>query len=63
LKLAREGSTVTAYWSSTGTSWTLINSQTVSMSTNAWVGLTVCSKDNILLNTATFDNVTVTPTP
>jgi len=63
LKLAREGSTVTAYWSSTGTSWTLINSQTVSMSTNAWIGLTVCSKDNILLNTATFDNVTVTPTP
>jgi hypothetical protein len=41
----------------------LILGQTVSMSTNAWIGLTVCSKDNILLNTATFDNVTVTPTP
>ena len=63
LKLARSGSSVTAYWSSNGTSWNLINSQTISMSNNAFIGLAVGSKDNILLNTATFDNVTVTPTP
>jgi len=63
LKLARSGSSVTAYWSSNGTSWNLINSQTISMSTNAFIGLAAGSKDNILLNTATFDNVTVTPTP
>lgn len=63
LKLAREGNTVTAYWSSNGSTWNMISSQTVSMSTNAWIGLAVGSKDNILLNTATFDNVTVTPTP
>lgn len=63
LKLAREGSTVTAYWSTSGSSWNLIASGTVSMSTNAWIGLAVGSKDNILLNTATFDNVTITPAP
>jgi hypothetical protein len=64
LKLARENNAVTAYWSSNGTnSWNLILSETVTISTNAWIGLAVGSKDNILLNTATFDNVTVTPTP
>jgi parallel beta-helix repeat protein len=64
LKLVRNGSTVTAYSSSSGTSWTQVGSpQTVTMSTSAWIGLAVGSKDNILLNTSMFDNVTVTPAP
>jgi Right handed beta helix region len=64
LKLVRNGSTVTAYTSSSGTSWTQVGSpQTIAMSTNAWIGLAVGSKDNILLNTSVFDNVTVTPAP
>jgi len=40
-----------------------MGTQTVAMSTNAWIGLAVSSKDNTMLDTATFDNVTVTPAP
>jgi regulation of enolase protein 1 (concanavalin A-like superfamily) len=64
LKLSRSGSTLTAYSSSNGSSWTQVGSaQTITMSTNAWVGLAVCSKNNSALNTSTFDNVTITPAP
>ena len=63
LKLSRSGDSLTASYSSDGISWTLLGTQTVAMSTNAWVGLAVGSKDNEILNTATFDNVTITPTP
>lgn len=62
LKLSRSNSVLNAYYSSNGTSWTPISSaQTISMSTNAWIGLAVGSKDNSVLNTSMFDNVTVTP--
>jgi len=37
--------------------------QTIAMSTTARIGLAVGSKNNALLNTSTFDNVTVTPAP
>ena len=64
LKLVRNGTAVTAFTSSSGTSWTQVGTQqTITMSTNAWIGLAVGSKDNILLNTSVFDNVTVTPAP
>lgn len=63
LELSRNGSSLTAYYSSDGTSWTLMGTQTVSMSTDAWIGLAVSSKNNAILDTATFDNVTVTPAP
>lgn len=64
LKLTRSGSTLTAYGSSDGSSWTQVgSSQTMTMSTNALVGLAVGSKNNAVLNTSTFDNVTITPTP
>jgi len=64
LKLVRSGSTVTAYYSSTGSGWTMIGSpQTISMSTSARIGLAVGSKNNSMLNTSVFDNVTVTPAP
>ena len=64
LKLVRNGSTVTAYQSNDGASWTAVGTpQTVTMSANAWLGLAVGSKNNVILNTSTFDNVTVTPAP
>ncbi|HXS69294.1 MAG TPA: hypothetical protein VN761_10650, partial [Candidatus Polarisedimenticolia bacterium] len=64
LKLTRSGSTVTAYYSNNGSSWTMVGSpQTIPMSTSAWIGLAVGSKNNAMLNTSMFDNVTVTPTP
>jgi hypothetical protein len=64
LKLTRSGSTIAAYRSSNGTTWTAVGSpQTVVISSNAWIGLAVSSKNNAMLNTSVFDNVTVTPTP
>jgi hypothetical protein len=64
LKLVRSGSTLTAYRSSDGSSWTAVGSpQTISMSSSAWIGLAVGSKNNSVLNTSVFDNVTVTPAP
>ncbi|HTB83607.1 MAG TPA: MBG domain-containing protein [Candidatus Sulfotelmatobacter sp.] len=64
LKLTRSGSTLTAYDSSNGSSWTQVGTaQTITMSTNAVIGLVVGSKNNTELNTSVFDNVTITPTP
>ncbi len=64
VKLVRSGSTVSAYQSNDGASWTSVGTpQTVTMSANAWLGLVVGSKNNVILNTSTFDNVTVTPAP
>lgn len=64
LKLSRSNNLVNAYYSSNGSSWTPISSQqTITMSSNAWIGLAVGSKNNAVLNTSMFDNVTVTPSP
>ena len=59
LKLVRRGSTFTAYVSADGAAWTSIGSRSVTMAANAWVGLVVCSHNTGVLNTATFDRVTV----
>jgi YD repeat-containing protein len=65
VKVSRSGSTFSSYCSSDGTHWTQIGSnQTISMATNVYVGLAVSSADsnNDSLITATFDNVTFSPT-
>ena len=43
LRLVRQGSVFSAYSSSTGATWTLLSSATISMSTNAYVGLAITS--------------------
>jgi phosphatidylserine/phosphatidylglycerophosphate/cardiolipin synthase-like enzyme len=58
LKLVRSGSTVTGYVSATGTTWTTVGSTTVSFDA-ANIGMAVTSHDTGVLNTATFDNVSV----
>ncbi|HSY16794.1 MAG TPA: hypothetical protein VK815_00605 [Candidatus Acidoferrales bacterium] len=64
IKLARSGSSLTAYRSGDGITWTQVGTaQTITMSANAVVGLAVCSKNNSVLNTSMFDNVTITPAP
>jgi regulation of enolase protein 1 (concanavalin A-like superfamily) len=64
LRLVRSGSTVTAYSSSNGSSWTTIGSTTTTISASANIGFAVTSHDPNTLNTSTFDNVAVTtPTP
>ena len=60
VKLARSGSTFTAYQSANGTTWTQIGSPvTISMATSVYVGLALTSHNSGLLSSATFDNVSV----
>lgn len=60
LKLARNGNTFTAYYSTNGTAWTSAGSVSVTMATTADVGLAVLSHAAGTLCTATFDNVSIT---
>ncbi len=59
LKLVRAGTTITAYSSADGKTWTTVGSATVSMASSVYVGLVVCSHTTAALNTATFDNVAI----
>jgi hypothetical protein len=63
VKLVRNGSLFTAYFSPDGVAWTQVGTtQTISMATNAYIGLAVSSgnTNNNGLVTALFDNVSVT---
>jgi phosphatidylserine/phosphatidylglycerophosphate/cardiolipin synthase-like enzyme len=57
VKLTRTGSTVTAYESADGQSWTKVGSDTISFGTTVYVGLAVSSHVTGVLCTATFANV------
>ena len=57
LKLVRVGSTVTGYSSIDGMTWTQVGTTTVSIGTNVYAGVVVCSHSTAALNTSTFDNV------
>ena len=57
LKLERRSTTVTAYRSANGTSWSQIGSATVSMTSTVYVGLAVTSRDAARTTTSTFTNV------
>ena len=59
LKLARAGSTFSAYKSNDGASWTLIGTSTISMAANVYIGMAVTSHDNPVLCTGVLDNVSV----
>jgi regulation of enolase protein 1 (concanavalin A-like superfamily) len=59
IKLERVGSTIKASVSADGSSWTLVNTATVSLPATAYWGLAVVSHDNTVLNTSTFDNVSI----
>ena len=61
VKLERRGTTITAYVSSTGTTWVRVGSDTFSMAASVYVGLAVSSHNVSQLATATFASVTVTP--
>jgi regulation of enolase protein 1 (concanavalin A-like superfamily) len=60
LKLTRAGSTITAYSSADGITWTQVGTTTISMSDPVTVGIFVCSHNSGALNTSTFDNVSIT---
>jgi predicted amidohydrolase/regulation of enolase protein 1 (concanavalin A-like superfamily) len=61
VKLERRGTTIAAYYSWDGSSWTLVASDTIAMTANVHVGFVVSSHDATQLATATFDSVTVRP--
>ena len=59
VKLERRGNIITAYRSADGVTWTIVGSDTFSMSPSVYVGLAVTSHDASRLATVTFDNVTI----
>jgi hypothetical protein len=59
LKLARAGSTVTSSVSQDGSLWTIVGSATAVLPATVYAGLVVCSHDTSLLNTASFDSVSI----
>lgn len=61
IRLVRSGGTLYGYRSTNGTTWTLVNSRSITMATSIHVGLAVASGSSSTLNTATFSNLTVVP--
>ena len=59
VKLERRASTISAFQSNDGVTWTLVGRDTFTMPATAYVGLAVSSHDVSRLATATFDNVRV----
>jgi hypothetical protein len=60
-RLVRTGNSLYSYQSTTGTNWTLVTSNSITMATNIYFGLAVASGSTNTLNTSTFTNLTVVP--
>lgn len=62
LRIKRAGNSFSVYYGSTGTSWTQVGaSLSVSMPTNTYMGMGLCSGHTNKLATAVISNVTATP--
>lgn len=59
LRLNRSGNVFTASESTDGVTWTVINTDTISMASDVYVGLAVTSHSDGVLTTAVMDNVSV----
>jgi regulation of enolase protein 1 (concanavalin A-like superfamily) len=60
VKLARSGTTFSAYYSADGNSWTQVGtSQSLSLNSSCLAGLAVTAHNNSATNTSTFTNVSV----
>jgi regulation of enolase protein 1 (concanavalin A-like superfamily) len=60
VRVVRSGSTFTGYFSADGTTWTQQGTVSITMASNAYIGLVVSSRNSSELCTATFDNVSIT---
>jgi regulation of enolase protein 1 (concanavalin A-like superfamily)/uncharacterized membrane protein len=60
VRVVRNGSTFTGYFSSDGVNWTQQGTVGISMASNVYIGLVVSSRNSSQSCTATFDNVSVT---
>lgn len=63
LKLTRANNVLTGYVGPDGQTWTQIDQRTINMGQNVYIGFAICSGSSTVSNTATFDNVSVTPAP
>lgn len=63
VKLTRSGPTFSSAASADGSTWTSLGSATVAMASTVYIGLAVTAHTNSLLNTSTFDNLTVAIPP
>jgi uncharacterized protein (DUF2141 family)/regulation of enolase protein 1 (concanavalin A-like superfamily) len=61
LKLTRVGNVITGYTSADGVTWTLLDSETITLGATAYVGLAVTSHNVGARATDTFTNVAVGP--
>jgi regulation of enolase protein 1 (concanavalin A-like superfamily) len=62
VRLTRGTNSFSAYYGTNGTTWTKLGSTiTISMSTNAYMGMAVCSGATNTLSTSTMDNVIAVP--
>jgi len=61
VRLVRSGNTFTSYSSPDGVTWTNVGSVTITMASNVYIGILVCSHVNAVLCTTTIDNVIVNP--
>jgi regulation of enolase protein 1 (concanavalin A-like superfamily) len=59
VKLTRAGSTIAAFRSADGVTWTEVGRDTFSLPGTVYVGVAVTSHDNAVLNAATFEQLTV----
>ena len=60
VRLVRAGNVITAHWSTNGTAWTLVGSDTVPFGSNVYVGLVANSHSGSAATTVVFDNVSIT---
>ncbi|HWN97431.1 MAG TPA: SdrD B-like domain-containing protein, partial [Methylomirabilota bacterium] len=61
VKVVRTGSSFKGYTSSNGSTWTLVGTQTINMTTSVYIGLGVTSHNNGAICTSVFQNVTASP--
>ena len=63
VRVVRNGTALSGYYSANGATWTLISTTTVTMAAQVYVGLAVTSHNPAVTANATFNNVTVTSAP
>jgi sulfur relay (sulfurtransferase) complex TusBCD TusD component (DsrE family) len=61
VRIMRVGGTLSGYKSADGVNWTFVNSRSITMAANIYIGLAVASGSSTTLNTSTFANLTVLP--
>jgi Big-like domain-containing protein/fibronectin type III domain protein len=61
VRLVRKGNTLTSYSSADGVTWALVDSRSVGMASQIYLGLAVASGQSSRVGTAAFSNVTAVP--